>query len=93
MEAEFDASSDVIFNYGCGCCAFAHDIYGSKPMIQAGMPDTSKLLSPELFVNPRCPQVLPPGVAAGGKEPSASSPSAAVDGTNTLLEPSVEDEG
>ena len=26
MEAEFDASSDVIFNYGYGCCAFAHDI-------------------------------------------------------------------
>ena len=26
IEAEFDASSDVIFNYGYGCCAFAHDI-------------------------------------------------------------------
>ena len=26
MEAKFDASSDVIFNYGYGCCAFAHDI-------------------------------------------------------------------
>ena len=23
MEAEFDARNDVIFNYGCGCCAFA----------------------------------------------------------------------
>ena len=26
LEAEFDASSDVIFNYGYGCCAFAHGI-------------------------------------------------------------------
>ena len=40
MEEEFDASSDVIFNYGYGCCTFAHDICGSKPMILAGMPDT-----------------------------------------------------
>ena len=26
LEAEFVASNDVIFNYGYGCCAFAHDI-------------------------------------------------------------------
>ena len=31
MEAEFDESSDVIFNYGYGCCAFAHNICGSEP--------------------------------------------------------------
>ena len=35
MEADFNASSDVIFNYGYGCCAFTHDICGSKPMIPA----------------------------------------------------------
>ena len=55
LEAEFDASSDVIFDYGYGLCAFAHDIRGSKPMIPAGMLDTSTPLPPEFFVNPRCP--------------------------------------
>ena len=55
MEEEFDTSSDVIFNYGYGCCAFVHDLCGSKPMIPAGMPDTSEPLPPEFFVNPQCP--------------------------------------
>ena len=55
LEAEFDASSDVIFNYGYGCCAFVHDIRGSKPKIPPGMPDTSNPLTPKFFVNPRCP--------------------------------------
>ena len=55
LEAEFDASNDVIFDYGYDCCAFAHDIHGSKPMIPARMPDTSTPLPPEFFVNPRCP--------------------------------------
>ena len=39
-EEEFDASSDVVFDYGYDCCAFAHDIRGSKPMILTRMPDT-----------------------------------------------------
>ena len=52
MEEEFEASSDVVFNYGYGCCAFAHNICGSKPMIQAGIPDTSNPLPPEFFINP-----------------------------------------
>ena len=55
LEAEFDASGDVIFNYGYGCCAFAHDIRGSKPMIPTGMPNSSTALTPDFFVNPRCP--------------------------------------
>ena len=55
MEVEFDVRSNVIFNYGYGCCAFAHDIHGSKPKIPPGMPDTSTPLTPEFFVNPRCP--------------------------------------
>ena len=55
LEAEFDASSDMIFNYGYGCCACAHDIHGSKHKIPHGMPDTSSPLTPEFFVNPRCP--------------------------------------
>ena len=52
MEAEFDVSSDVIFNYGYGCYAFAHNICRSEPLIPAGMPDTSTPLTPEFFVNP-----------------------------------------
>ena len=49
MEEEFDVSIDVIFNYGYGCCAFAHDICRSKPMIPARMPDTLELLHLEFF--------------------------------------------
>ena len=26
MEAEFDASNDLLFNYGYGCCVFTHNI-------------------------------------------------------------------
>ena len=46
MEAEFDARSDVIFNYGYGFCAFAHNICWSEPLIPAGMPNTSTPLTP-----------------------------------------------
>ena len=46
MEEEFDGSSDVIFNYGYGCCAFEHDIHRRKPMILAGMLDTIESLPP-----------------------------------------------
>ena len=55
MEAEFDASSDVIFNYNYGCCAFAHNICGSEPLIPAEMPDTSTPLTSEFFMNSRRP--------------------------------------
>ena len=89
IEAEFDASNDVIFNYGYGCCAFEHDICGSKLMIPAGMLNTSKPLAPEFFVNPRCSA----SAAVGREEPPASSPSATVDGMDTLPEPSDEAEG
>ena len=54
-EEAFDAGFDFIFNYGYGCCAFAHNICGSKPGIPDGMPDMSKTLPPEFFINPRCP--------------------------------------
>ena len=95
MEEEFDASSDVIFNYGYGCCAFAHDICGSKPMILAGMPDTSEPLPPEFFINPRCPPSAssnPPAAATIREEPPASSPLAVVDGTD-IPEPLVRMDG
>ena len=55
MEAEFDVSSDVIFNYGYSFCTFTHNICGSESLIPVGMPDTSIPLTPEFFVNPRCP--------------------------------------
>ena len=60
MEAEYDAGFEAIFNYGYGCCAFAHNICGSKSKILDGMPGTSKPLTPEFFVNPRCPPATVP---------------------------------
>ena len=62
LEEAFDSGFDVIFNYGYGCCSFAHNICGSKPRIPAGMPDTSKSLPPKFFINPRCPPSAAPGV-------------------------------
>ena len=61
VEEAFDAGFNVIFNYGYGCCAFAHNIYGSEPVILDRMLDTSKPLPLEFFINPRCPLVLPQG--------------------------------
>ena len=49
LETKFDASSDVIFNYGYGCCSFTYDIRGCKPKIPHGMPDTSTPLTPEFL--------------------------------------------
>ena len=52
MEETFDTGFDVIFNYSYGYCAFAYDICGSEPVIPDGMPDTSKPLPLEFFINP-----------------------------------------
>ena len=60
LEAEYNASFEVIFNYGYGCCAFEHNICGSKPGIPNGMPGTSQPLSPKFFLNPRCPPDVVP---------------------------------
>ena len=63
----------MIFNYGYGCCAFAHNICGSHPVVPDGMPDTSKTLSPEFFINPRCPLgVVPAKVATIDVRPGES---------------------
>ena len=62
LEKDFDEGFEVIFNYGYGCCAFAHNICESKPVIPNGMPDTSKLLSSKFFINPWCPPTVAPGV-------------------------------
>ena len=48
----------MIFNYGYGCCAFAHNICGSQLVVPDGMPDTYKPLSPEFFINLDAPRVL-----------------------------------
>ena len=58
LEEAYEEGFDVIFNYGYGCCAFVHNICGSLLVVPGGMPDTSKPLSSEFFINPRCP----PGV-------------------------------
>ena len=46
MEAEFDDSSDMIFNYGYCYYAFANNICGSEPLIPAGILNTSTPLTP-----------------------------------------------
>ena len=46
----YEEGFNVIFNYGYGCCAFAHNIFRSQPEVQNGMQDTSKPLSPEFFL-------------------------------------------
>ena len=53
----------MIFNYGYGCCVFAHNIYGSQPVVPNGMPNTSKPLSPKSFINPQCPPSVVPAEA------------------------------
>ena len=55
LEEAYEEGFDVIFNYGYGCCAYAHNICGSQLEVPDGMPDTSKALAPKFFINPRCP--------------------------------------
>ena len=96
MEVEFDASSDMIFNHGYDYCAFVHDICGSKPMILAGMPDTTEPLPPEFFLNPRCPPSAssdPPAATNVWEELPSLSPLTAVDGTDMPPEPLAKTEG
>ena len=73
MEAEFDSSGDVLFNYGYGCCVFTHNICGSKPQIPDGMQDPSVPLTPEFFANPHFPPSVSSaapalGTAIGSKD-------------------------
>ena len=48
----------MIFNYGYGCCAFAHNICGSQPMVPDRMPDTYKPLSQSSSLILDSPRVL-----------------------------------
>ena len=68
LEVEYDAGFEVIFNYGYGCYAFTHNICGSKLRILAGMQDMITPLTPEFFVNPRCPPDAVPGKAVAALE-------------------------
>ena len=63
LREDFEEGFDVIFNNGYGCCAFTHNICGSQPEVPEGIPDTSKSLSPEFFINPRCPPSVVPAEA------------------------------
>ena len=67
MEVAFDSIGDTLFNYGYGCCAFAHNICGSKLEIPDGMPNPSVPLTADFFANPRCP--LGASVAASSLDP------------------------
>ena len=60
LEEAFDVGFDIIFNYGYGRYAFEHNICGSKPGIPNKIPNTSKPLPPEFFINPRCPPGIVP---------------------------------
>ena len=85
IEAEFDSSGDSLFNYDYGCCAFMHNICGSKPQIPDGMTNPSVPLTAEFFANPRCPpgasvvaSALDP-IAVSGEDRSENSSVAAGD--------------
>ena len=52
LEEAYEDGFEVIFNYGYGCCTFAHNICRSQPEVPDGISDTSKPLSPGLFINP-----------------------------------------
>ena len=58
LEEAYEEAFNMIFNYGYGCCAFAHNICGSQPEVPNRMLDTSKPLSPEFFINLDVPRVL-----------------------------------
>ena len=55
MEEADEEGFDVIFNYGYDYYAFTHNICGCQPEVLDEMSDTLKSLSPEFFINPRCP--------------------------------------
>ena len=60
----------MIFNYDYGNCAFVHNICRSQPVFPDWMHDTSKSLSLEFFINPRCPpSVVPAKATTNGVRP------------------------
>ena len=99
MEAEFDSSSDALFNYGYGCCVFTHNICGSKPQIPDGIPDPLVPLTPEFYANPRCPPSIssaapvPDPVAASKEECPENSSTAAGEEATLPMGPPASSEG
>ena len=49
LREAYEEGFNVIFNYGYGCSAFAHKIFGSQPEVPDGMLGMSKPLSLEFF--------------------------------------------
>ena len=82
MEAAFDSSGDMLFNYDYGCCAFVHNICGSKLEIPDDMPNPSIPLTTNFFTNPRCP----PGASAAA---SSLDPAVISEGDRSVNSPSV----
>ena len=64
LDEAYEDGFDVIFNYGYGCCACAHNICGSQPVVPDEMPNKSKPLSPKFFINPQYPPGAVPAEAA-----------------------------
>ena len=58
MEEDCQKVMELILAYGYGCCVFKHNICGDHLGIPDGMLDSTDPLSPEFFVNPRCPPAL-----------------------------------
>ena len=76
LEEAYEEGFDLIFNYGYDCYASAHNIFRSQPEVPKWMSNTSKLLSLEFFINPRCPLgiVLAEAPEDGlGNEPDSSA--------------------
>ena len=46
-----------------------HNIYGDRPEVPEGMPDSADLLPPEIFMNPECPPVQAAAEATATKVP------------------------
>ena len=99
MEAEFDFNDDTLFNYGYGCCAFTHNICGSKPHIPDGISDPSIPFTSEFFSNPRCPISVSSTAPAldtivgGEDEHSRSSPTAVGEEVVLSIDPPAMSDG
>ena len=64
LEEAYKDGFDVIFNYGYGCCALRITLRKSTRAYPGEMSDTSKSLTLEFFINPRCPPGVIPAKAA-----------------------------
>ena len=95
MEEDYEKALELIFVYGYGCCMFKHNICDDQPKVPNAMHDSSYPLSPEFFMNPRCPPVLAATkattaevdqneVARWAKEPERIAPIGDFDGTSEV---------